>query len=279
MEFVQVKIRLYPDGRLDLEYGGRQVFAGQQIPGHQPQSNVRFGFGARTGGFFSAHDIDDLQLQVFLESLHEVTTPARNELSMRLLIHVDSNGKARLLREVIQMWQNGTYATDGEGRQVVATPGRFVLITDDALIGRYSGASLRDGQPVGRRLSTASYDWGDDRPHVEMTSEFATGNTLVSLLELGAKAPTNPFRHKFHPDHDNLDATFRNYREEAYPITRRVEVTLTETDPSGPAAPDHGYGAVAGTYRETITGLHKAPLVASGRFRLVRVSEAEELNP
>ena len=44
-------------------------------------------------------------------------------------------------------------------------------------------------------------------------------------------------------------------------------------------APDWGYGEMGGSYRETITGLHRNPIRVSGYFTLKRVSDIAELNP
>lgn len=205
-------------------------------------------------------------------------TPTRSELSMRLLLHVDTNGVTRLLRDVIQLWKDGTYTNDANGRRLTATPGRFVLVTDDALIGDFSGAGLRDGQPVGRRLSSASYDWDGTNTFVTMTGSFAISNQLGCTLTLLPNTPTNPFRHKYHPDHDNLNATFNAYKEEAYPVTRQVALTLTPVDPTQFSNADYGYTVIGGTYRETILGLHKEALVTSGTFRLTRVATTAVLN-
>src|SRR6185295_13363375 len=61
-------------------------------------------------------------------------TPTRSAFDLRLVIHVDGNGKAWLLKEVIQMWQNGTTTTNEAGQAVTDKPGRYVLLTDDSLI-------------------------------------------------------------------------------------------------------------------------------------------------
>ena len=73
-----------------------------------------------------------------------------------MLIHVDGNGTARLLKEVIQLWKEGTRIPDPEnpGLFLVDEPGRYVLLTDESLISSFTGAVLRDGEPVGYRIST-----------------------------------------------------------------------------------------------------------------------------
>ena len=89
--------------------------------------------------------------------------------------------------------------------------------------------------------------------------------------------PTNPFRHKYHPDHDNLDITFSPSRRG---LSRDASdwLTPTPTDPTQFSNADYGYSVIGGTYRETITGLHRDPLVTSGTFRLTRVANTGTLN-
>jgi len=71
---------------------------------------------------------------------------------MRLILHVDSSGQARLLKEVVQMWRDGTYTNNSQGMQVLDKPGTYVLLTRDALLGEFKGSVLRDGTMVGRRI-------------------------------------------------------------------------------------------------------------------------------
>jgi len=190
----------------------------------------------------------------------------------RMLIHVSDSSSVNLLKEVIQMWQNGTLNPD----KTVNTPGHFVLLSDDALVPTFQGASLRDGVPVGRRVSTAGYDFDGDK--VAMTGSFGPPNTLTWTLSMPINFPTNPFRHKFHPDHDNLDALYVNTVAEAYPVTRNMSLIFSATDPSGATPPGWGDSVVGGTYRETIAGLHKNPIYVEGTFRLTRVALIGVLN-
>jgi hypothetical protein len=209
-------------------------------------------------------------------------TPTRTSFDLRLLIHVDAAGQPRLLKDVIQMWQNGTTTNDANGRAVTDRPGRFVLLTDDSLIPQYRGASLRDGSPVGRRISTVDFDFDGGKSNVlAMTGAFAVGSTNRCTILLDPNFATNPFKHRFHPDHDNLDATYSNYKEEAYRVTRNIELQYSGTDPGGATATsslDYGYNALGGVYRENITGLHRTNIVAQGTFRLTRVANSPVLN-
>jgi hypothetical protein len=81
---------------------------------------------------------------VVRESVSLAPTPTRGEFNRRLLLHVDSSGQTRLLKEVIQMYQEAATTIDGSGNTVVTRPGRSVLLTDDSLISSFSGVTQRD---------------------------------------------------------------------------------------------------------------------------------------
>lgn len=210
-----------------------------------------------------------------------VPRPTGSELNLRLLIHVDANGQARLLREVIQLFQSATFTTGADGVQVESQPRREVLVTDDKLIHQFEGGALRDGQAVGRRFSTATFDFPPDSMNTfPLTGSMGGANSLHGTISISPGAPANPFRHKYHPDHDNKDAHFSSVTEEAYAITRQIQLTFSATAPlSGqPITGNYGYDALAGVYRETISGLHRTDLFVQGSFNLQRVSTTGVLN-
>lgn len=230
---------------------------------------------------------DGTPLEVTRTGGSALPTPVKAAFPLRLLIHVDTNGTARLLREVTQMWQDGTYATDTNGNLAVATGGRPVLVTDPSKLSQYKGVSTRGDALTGRRFSSVGYDFPGSGPtgannYLPLAGRFATGNTNSTTIRLDPSFATNPFRHKYHPDHDNLDNRFTDFKPEAYEIVRTIslEFSPTDIDPAGGAnVPDYGYNHLAGTYRETITGLHKFAVNAEGIFRLKRISDATALNP
>jgi hypothetical protein len=171
---------------------------------------------------------------------------------------------------------------NSNGDQEVLEPGRYVLITDDRLIRAFAGAALRDGTSVGRRLSAIGYDFGSDPDQHAMALEgnFELGQTLTATLTTPMDHPANPFRHGYHPDHDNLNARFDGPADEAYEITRTLELEFTTAPPEGTtSAPDYGYDQMGGHYREIIVGLHKNPLRIQGTFSLKRISLVPDLNP
>jgi len=179
------------------------------------------------------------------------------------------------------MWQNGTTTTNAEGRIIVDRPGRYVLLTDDGLLPQYRGASLRDGVPVGRRISTLDFDFGGNM--LEMTGAFSPSSTTRCTIILEPDFPTNPFKHRFHPDHDNLDTSFNppRFKAEAYRITRNIELRFSASDPaagSSRASLDYGHNVLGGAYHEDITGLHRTTIVSEGTFRLTRLANSPVLN-
>lgn len=205
-------------------------------------------------------------------------TPVGSPFSFRVMVHVDGNGTPRLLKEVIQMWKEGTRIPDPEnpGLFLIDEPGRFVILTDDSLIENFTGAVLRDGEPVGYRISSTAYDF--EPQSLVMSGSFGTTGTLGASLTLDAEAPTNPFRHKFHPDHNNRNELYTEFLEEAYPVSRTISFAFSSSDPSESGGASFGSNEMGGTYRETISGLHRNDIAVEGIFRLDRISLAPVLN-
>ena len=211
-------------------------------------------------------------------------TPTKSEFTMRLLIHVDAGGQSRLLKEVVQMWRDGTYTNNSEGYRSVDKPGGYVLLTRDALLSQFKGATLRDGVPVGRRLSAIGFDFdGNGTNDMTLSGTFAPGQSLTGAINIASDYPLNPFRHKYHPDHDNLDAMFNPIsdpaKKEAYAVTRQLQFEFAASASGNAANPDPAYSAMQGIYRETLAGLHKQPIIVQGTFQLSRASFIVELNP
>ncbi|MBN2452361.1 MAG: hypothetical protein JXR77_18385 [Lentisphaeria bacterium] len=219
--------------------------------------------------------------------------PEGGEFQLRLILHVDEALQARLVQQVTLMFQVGEYGPDpvNDGLRVVTQPGRHVLITDDALLGQYSGAALRDGQEVGRRISTAAYAFPYDpesgsRPSTQdLSGAFPEAPSVEFPAELGCSFtldhddPVNPFKHRYHPDHDNLDARFENPKAEAFDIQRTITLRFSDTDPEHPENPPTWWDTeVGGWYEETVHGIHKADITVKGTFRLERVSHVAALN-
>jgi hypothetical protein len=207
--------------------------------------------------------------------------PTSAPFQFRILVHVNGNGEAKLLQEVLQMWNPGTYRTNESGNTEVDQPGRFVLVTDDHLIPSFSGAALRDGEPVARRFSTAAFAF---RTPIAMSrrGEFGgNGGEYSCNVVLSFDDPLNPFQHAYHPDHDNLDARFAQKLpegRESFTVSRQLQIQFTETDPANLGLAGWGDTQLGGVYQETIVGLHKNPLYLRGTVRLHQASRVAVLN-
>ncbi len=97
----------------------------------------------------------------------------------------------------------------------------------------------------------------------------------MRTVSLPFNAPTNPFVHAYHPDHDNKDARFQPLGAgvESPTVTRVLSFTFTPAPPPASNALGWGSAVIGGTFSETVTGLHRAPLTVTGTFELRRVSE------
>jgi len=136
--------------------------------------------------------------------------PTDSEFQFPLILHVDPNDNVHLLREIVQLWKNGVMDTDPiTGMDFVKEPGRFVLVTDESLFSdpNYGGASLRDGQPRGRRISSAAFSFPQPVKMQSTSGSFGFEGAVFELespIMIAPDDPLNPFRHKFHPDHEVL---------------------------------------------------------------------------
>jgi hypothetical protein len=207
--------------------------------------------------------------------------PCEAQAQFRLLVHVDAQGQARLLQKVIQMWKNGTTKPDptDPSKVVMDQPGHYVLLTDEALTPNYSGAALLDGQPVGKRFSAAAFAFPQP---LSMTGigDFG-GGTNSCLVTLGYNDALNPFKHAYHPDHNNLDEHFAQTLPEgveSFNVQRQIQLEFLPQDPNGYQLAGWGDNQLGGKYRETVLGLHKNPILVEGTFRLHQASRVSVLN-
>ncbi|WP_438481283.1 hypothetical protein [Oleiharenicola lentus] len=178
---------------------------------------------------------------------------------LRMLIHVDGAGVARLLSQAYV----GTLKTDGN------LPG--VTLREDNLLPSAKSSALRlvsSHLPLDRAIASTS-------------GSFAVGSTLVHSFEVPFNDATNPFVHQYHPDHDNHDArgVMLSAGVESYRIVRTCRFTFTSEPPAGTSVSGWGTTIHGGTYSETIEGINKQPLTVGGIFALRRVSEIAELLP
>ncbi|NCC50628.1 MAG: hypothetical protein EOM20_05365 [Spartobacteria bacterium] len=210
------------------------------------------------------------------DSSWDSTTPlaVSESFRFRLIIHVDENGQARLLQRVLMAWR-----PDGEVVETVAgafTNGVVELLTDDALAEDYVTANP---DATIHRLSSVNLPLSG--PWL-MTGAFGSGQTLTVLVDLPFDDAVNPFVHRYHPQHDNLDylndaPVALEEGAESYTVTRDMQFTFLSDDPdAGGTSLLWGTEEMGGDFAEHIDGLNKT-LYVEGRFRLRRVSDASAL--
>jgi hypothetical protein len=194
------------------------------------------------------------------------TTATPAEFNLRLLLHVDGNGTARLLKEVFLMKQANSAA--------------LVLLSDPALLPMFQTPGNRDGARFAPRVSCIGYEF----PGTELVLSGGFETNLSGTLVTGRNSPTNPFKHRYHPDHDDLTASYQtppanlpSQQQEVWEVSRAVSLTFA---PAGAdQAPSTGFSVRKGTYREEVTGLTKDTLITTGNFTLQRFNTVREINP
>ena len=176
------------------------------------------------------------------------------------LIHVDSDGKARLLSQAFT------------GRLASAGNPRGIAISEESVLG-FDESDIAPLRYVAAQLPLVPYILGQ--------GSVATGATVTWTIPIPHDDPTNPFVHNYHPDHDNLDASFSiklGSGAESYDILRSCHFTFTSEPPNGRAVSGWGNTILGGTYRETIQGINALPLEVSGTYAMQRISEIADID-
>ena len=110
---------------------------------------------------------------------------------------------------------------------------------------------------------------------LDAAGRLEPGGVLTGTIYLGGGHPTNPFRHRMHPDHDK-----------GYPIVRNLRLEVNTVGGTNQfLAGGYGVDRLTGIYREEIHGLHKPlgpeqniGLRTWGAFTLNRLSLVDTLN-
>lgn len=283
----------------------RAVGRAKSIP-RGPASSPRAGLWVGTAQINAVNQTQSIDGSVMNADL----APAAREFPLRVIVHIDAQDQFTLVSQVVQLFEEGssqdvTIDVPGQAPRVeqrTCVPGRSVLITRDELFSNYAGLSLRGDGFVGNRLSTVAYDFGEEmdgdreRKLYAKRMGFANGR-YEAEIGLPADSASNPFFHRFHPDHDNRDEFFFPHPEpvEVPEISRTVALYLCDTpsvflngeswipadDPAcdlqtNPAA---GTTLLAGKFEDRIGGLHKNTVRARGDLRLRRMTSEDQLNP
>lgn len=189
-------------------------------------------------------------------------TATPTPFKLRTLLHLSDSGTARLLSEVYL-------------GQLALAPNNVGLCTSEALLKQNA---------LGSAMCFSSSHLPMDQVITAGSGSFATGQTLTRVITVPYDDATNPFVHAYHPDHDNKDARGNwllatedasglKQTEESPTITRTCQFIFTASPPAGSSVTS-GWGSsvIGGNYIETMTGVHKDPLILSGTFELRRAS-------
>ncbi|OGV44733.1 MAG: hypothetical protein A2X46_16475 [Lentisphaerae bacterium GWF2_57_35] len=179
--------------------------------------------------------------------------PTYGDLTLRLIMHIGTNGQARLLQQTVLVWTeqvaNGT------------TNGFYRLRANEKGVAANARAS---------RISSVAFPYG---LNCLMTGSLQ--DSLNATYVIGYNDPVNPFKHIYNPGHDNLDYSGELLPEgaENYSISNTVSLTMDHPPELGPNASLWNPGEdIEGLYTHTIYGLRREPVRAEGRFKLRRVN-------
>jgi len=163
----------------------------------------------------------------------ELPSNVARTFPVRLIVHnPGGGGQAKLLQRVF-------YGMDATTNPVVATAESML-----------SKAYLVQA----RRISTSSLPWRQGNAPWAFNRRLGDTDTLTTTVETGFdEHASNPFLHTYHPDHDNLDATFKTRVSrgmESYGIQR--EITLRALPASTNVFSASSARTIRGWYREKI---------------------------
>lgn len=192
---------------------------------------------------------------------------APHPFQFRLIVHVDAERNATILKEVFM---------------AKATPeSDTVLLTD-----RAAAIDFRGAYPNATIRRTASANFPFIEPLALTGGSFLEGGaTLSATFTQEYDDKTNPFVHAFHPQHDNL--AFNNSKPsklesgdagkgeyESWSVTREISLTFADEDPVG-ANVEWNRSVTGGIYTEKVSGLtgQGKPIFTRGVFRLTKVSD------
>lgn len=185
-------------------------------------------------------------------NLGAVSTP----FPLRLILHNDGTN--------VVLLQRVFYGSDIYSNTIVATSESCL---DPAQLG------------AARRITAVQFPYTANNQTWPFTGQLLPGGTLSTRVDLPYDdQAANPFLHTYHPDHDNLDATFQNelpVGAESYGITRQITLTMNSAGSDYASLTQFGQ-SFQGAYTETITmtGLNAATRTfnVAGSFALNRIS-------
>ena len=189
---------------------------------------------------------------------------------LRLIYHVGTNGQIRLVQRIFSGLDTQTNS---------------VLTLLESLLDPTRLAAAR-------RISAAHLPWSKANAGWLASGTFAQGQSLTNVITVDYNDHSaNPFLHTYHPDHDNLSATFNALQpvgSESYNVERRMTLTFT-APPVDFTTLTEGSSKMVGVYLEDLVFQGRARVIGGvttndtrtistgGDFYLQRVSTVPKL--
>jgi len=180
--------------------------------------------------------------------------PTSSAFPLRLIVHNDGS-HAYLLQRVF-------YGSDPGSNIIVTTSEAFL---DPAQLG------------AARRITAVHLPWTPNNTAYSLGGPLTPGALLsTTVTTTYDDQSSNPFLHTYHPDHDNLDATFQVQLapgQESYGISRAITLNITPPGNDFNSLTQAGQ-SFSGAYTEaiTMTGAGTRVFNVGGAFSLNRVS-------
>lgn len=187
--------------------------------------------------------------------------PVSMPYEFRVIFHVDAVGGVLLLQRIL-------VARDAGGTNALLTSegkaATYRQLNPDAKITRISSANLPVMAPIAA------------------SGMFGISNRMNFEIQVPYDDPVNPFVHRYHPKHDNLeyvnDVPMKlGEGAESYTVSRSQWFEFTGADPeTGKVGSGWGFTENGGFFREQVHGLNKT-ICVEGIFRVERISTVGSL--
>ena len=208
----------------------------------------------------------------FLEGIEQDLEGTPAKTSFRILLHVSTDGTVHLVDEATKIWRPIEGHPDG-GESILVTRAASESLRSELERG------LRNSKiPPPLRVSSVVFDLRDDNKDpvdLPLTGTFGPGETMQVTVLLHDNNPTNPYHHKYHPDHTWYADPMPH---QIWNIVREIELGIDLTASQERSEPGWGDEWLKGTYVERITGIHKNPIEFGGTVEWRHISRIGDLN-
>ncbi|MBN2591388.1 MAG: hypothetical protein JXA96_16100 [Sedimentisphaerales bacterium] len=133
----------------------------------------------------------------------------------------------------------------------------LTLITNKESLSQYAESLHSNSTLNGFRISSAAFSFSQPQEGNVLVGDFNDNSTLV-FQNIQSSDDQNPFFHRYHPDHDNLEEIPQIKRT----LTLDLEMTHVEEQ--------------IGTYSEVIQGLTNKDIVVSGTLKLKLIARPSQ---